>query len=376
MKFLLPTLFYLYNCRLPCDDISSAPSFKEVVESFTDEDLLGVGGEGKVYMKRVKDPTSRRSYSAAIKETKIKNRKDTEREIFIETALSNLDVGRKQGISTTRWIPKFLHCYQRGDTVYVVTEALEQNLYAARQKYLNLFLTDLFDLYLEIVAPVVFIQSQYIVHCDVKPENLLRTKSVSPRVKMIDFGTCRDATKDYCEGGTLGYMPPEGRDPKTPPEDRQKYVYANDVYSLGIILADSNDENCPCSAKNEELQESGKLRFSNAAVVDIAKTNLKERIAKSESKTEVSIMSKLRDLVLRMLSFRPADRPSVTQVFYTLATLYQLSSKYEQNLKEIDSFEATFQTTFNKLQNFGVNTAARLDKFIDKLYDGEEFLNI
>ncbi|MCR9144854.1 MAG: serine/threonine-protein kinase [bacterium] len=67
-----------------------------------------------------------------------------------------------------------------------------------------------------------------IVHCDIKPENIL----IFPenRIRITDFGIARVARKtmQVSGSGTLGYMPPE--------QAMGRASFASDVFSAGLVL--------------------------------------------------------------------------------------------------------------------------------------------
>jgi eukaryotic-like serine/threonine-protein kinase len=145
------------------------------------------------------------------------------------------------------------------------------------------------------------------VHRDLKPENVLvEPREGAPSVaRVIDFGIAKlfdqlagatDApgsapalTKEGAIIGTPGYMAPEqalGR-PAT---------HTSDLYSLGVILW-------------EALV--GKPRWEGDSVHAILRAQLKEaRPSARQASSDGSIPVALDQLVERLLSFRPEERPS------------------------------------------------------------------
>ena len=66
-----------------------------------------------------------------------------------------------------------------------------------------------------------------LVHCDLKPENVLIAKDGS--IRIVDFGLARRVEEDAAHGGTPGYVAPEVLAGATP----QPTV---DVYAIGVML--------------------------------------------------------------------------------------------------------------------------------------------
>ena len=135
-----------------------------------------------------------------------------------------------------------------------------------------------------------------IVHCDIKPENILLRKD--GYVKVLDFGLARHVERDAkvgTIGGTLRYMSPEQvrGQPPTP---------ASDVFSLGLVLY--------------ELA-TGQHPFQRDSSAEIIEAILIER-AVSPSSKNLLVPWRLDALIVSMLADDPAARPSAEEVARTL----------------------------------------------------------
>eukprot|EP00668_Euglena_longa_P004486 GGOE01005249.1.p1 GENE.GGOE01005249.1~~GGOE01005249.1.p1 ORF type:complete len:342 (-),score=32.90 GGOE01005249.1:740-1654(-) len=100
-----------------------------------------------------------------------------------------------------------------------------------------------------ILHGLAYLHRNHIVHCDLKPANILLTPNGIP--KLSDFGLSRGQSQksaDASSCGSLRYMPPEGI----------TGTAAADVWALGITvleLLDGADTQFSCNAKGEPLPE-------------------------------------------------------------------------------------------------------------------------
>lgn len=81
----------------------------------------------------------------------------------------------------------------------------------------------------QMLEAVAHAHSHRIIHCDVKPENLILFSG--SRLRLTDFGTSRIFQKRTLEGsgsGTVGYVAPE--------QAMGKPALRSDVFSLGIVI--------------------------------------------------------------------------------------------------------------------------------------------
>ena len=150
-----------------------------------------------------------------------------------------------------------------------------------------------------IAAGVGAVHAAGVVHGDIKPANILIDSSTTPGTpKIADFGIARicdstAATRTAVGMGTLVYMAPEAS-AGVPPSP------AKDVYALGIVLYQ-----LACGVPP--------FAGSPAYLVKMHSQMAPGRPA--------GIPDPLWDLISRMLDKDPAKRPSVLEVYQTLAPL-------------------------------------------------------
>jgi serine/threonine protein kinase len=87
------------------------------------------------------------------------------------------------------------------------------------------------------IESIVEIHNRGVLHCDIKPSNMMLHDSDyenhDPILKMIDYGASHIATNNgimdiYWTPGTEGYRAPE--------QDTKKVGYKSDIYSVGVCL--------------------------------------------------------------------------------------------------------------------------------------------
>ncbi|MGC2661531.1 MAG: protein kinase [Bryobacteraceae bacterium] len=143
-----------------------------------------------------------------------------------------------------------------------------------------------------------------IVHCDIKPENLMIRRD--GLIKVLDFGLARDSSllnsRSMLHAGTLRYMAPERSRGETP-------TGASDIFSLGLVLY--------------ELA-TGVHPFDSASLLDTVEA-LNHRQADPPSSCNAFVPSQMDDLLLRMLAKEPSERPSAGEVTRSLETHFQVA---------------------------------------------------
>ncbi|GEM_PF-5463233 len=154
-----------------------------------------------------------------------------------------------------------------------------------------------------------------VVHCDVKPGNILIDEAGRPR--LTDFGLARRVEAEVRQGmfGTPSYMSPEqaGGDPG-------RLTPASDVWSLGIVLYQA---------------ATGKLPFAGPEPAEVLR-QVKEEAPAPPSKLDARVSEALERVILRALEKEPSSRyPSAAEF---AADLARLSTGHEVKARAREGF--------------------------------------
>ncbi|WP_138506773.1 serine/threonine-protein kinase [Nostoc sp. PA-18-2419] len=136
-------------------------------------------------------------------------------------------------------IPEFIACFEENKRFYLVQEYIEGHALTAElpieQEWGSVWSErEVVEFLLDVLGILEFVHSQGVIHCDIKPENLIRRAGDSKLV-LIDFGSIQSI--DFGIGAelpihripvtSLGYIPPEQFIGETQPN--------SDIYALGMI---------------------------------------------------------------------------------------------------------------------------------------------
>lgn len=179
-----------------------------------------------------------------------------------------------------------------GGRPYIIMEFVEGrtlkeiiHLYNERGEYMPV--SRALDLTIQICQGIGYAHRAGLVHCDVKPHNVLVTPD--ERVKVADFGIARAMSQttqqDDMVWGTPQYFAPEqaAGEPPTP---------ASDVYAIGVMMFE---------------MLTGRLPFEAAEPVQIALKHMQEK-PPPVSLYNTAVPPQIENIMLKVLSKEPAGR--------------------------------------------------------------------
>ncbi len=150
-------------------------------------------------------------------------------------------------------------------------------------------LEDSLDLMIQACAGIGYAHRAGLVHCDIKPHNLLVTPD--KRLKVTDFGIARalasiqpDEKAEYVWGSPQYFSPEQATG--APPS------LASDVYSLGVILYE---------------MLTGQLPFPETTMEDLARRH-RESLVVSPRRLNPEIPPVLEQVILKVLAKEPSAR--------------------------------------------------------------------
>ncbi len=138
------------------------------------------------------------------------------------------EVDKLNILTTDRYIVQLLGVGWDADPPYYVMEYLEKGSLAQLLAAGPLPVAQVAELFHQITEGIISAHNRGVLHCDLKPANVLLGPDDKPR--LADFGQARLADEHLSALGTLFYMAPEQATPGAAPDARW------DVYALGALV--------------------------------------------------------------------------------------------------------------------------------------------
>jgi len=213
-----------------------------VVPGYEPERFLGVGAYGEVWVA-VERNTGRR---VAIKFYTHRG--------GLDWSLLSREVEKLAFLFADRYVVQLLGVGWDADPPYYIMEYLEKGSLAERIQHGPLPVEQAVALFEDVALGLVHAHNKGVLHCDLKPANILLDEDDRPR--LADFGQSRLSTEQTPALGTLFYMAPEQADLEAVPDARW------DVYALGAVLYCMLTGNPPhrTAEAAEELEQTADLK--------------------------------------------------------------------------------------------------------------------
>ena len=234
--------------------------------------------------------------------------------------------------------PNIVEMYDVGEDdgkYFIVMEYLEgKTLKSLVKKRGALTLSEVVDIMLQLTSAVACAHDSYIIHRDIKPQNVLILDD--GKVKITDFGIAmalnsNELTQTNSVMGSVHYLPPEQA-------NGTGASVKSDIYSLGILMY--------------ELL-TGKLPFKGENAVEIAIKQMRDPIP-SVCEFNPEIPQSIENIVLKAAAKNPKNRyNSVAEMHDDIASSLTEARKNEKKLtymySEVDFDEDKHLPTREKL---------------------------
>ncbi len=179
-------------------------------------------------------------------------------------------------------IPELITCFEENERFYLVQQYIEGNALTAElpinQNWGHLWNETEVITFLEDVLEILeFVHSQGVIHCDIKPENIIR-RAFDGKLVLIDFGSIQpvgieinaDLPIYKIPVTSLGYIPPEQFIDQTHPN--------SDIYALGIIAIQALTGQAPLELNVDTYTNQISWRSDNIPVNDYLAAILSQMI--------------------------------------------------------------------------------------------------
>jgi len=221
----------------------------------------------------------------------------------LDWSLLNREVEKLAVLYTSRNIVGLLDVGWDSDPPYYVMEHLDNGSLAALLHEEPLPVHETVRITRSVLQALVHAHGAGILHCDLKPANVLLDADYEPR--LCDFGQSRLSDEQNPALGTMFYMAPEQADLGAVPDARW------DVYALGALLYHMLTGEAPYRTPENErrIREAGNLDDKLAEYRRILKHSPRPTAHRSVR----GVDRRLADIVDRCLQFNPDKRFSNAQ---------------------------------------------------------------
>ena len=216
----------------------------------------------------------------------------------VDWSLLGREVEKLAVLYTSRNIVGLLAVGWDHDPPYYVMEYLENGSLATRLAAGPLATADAVRIATRVCQALVHAHGSGILHCDLKPANILLDQDFEPR--LCDFGQSRLADEHSHSLGTLFYMAPEQADLKAVPDARW------DVYALGALIYNMLTGSPPFRSEENEKRLSSQSSLEDR--LSTYRHLVRSSPRPSRHRRIAGVDQQLAEIVDRCLAADPAKR--------------------------------------------------------------------
>lgn len=227
----------------------------------------------------------------------------------LDWSLLSREVEKLAFLSADRYVVQLIDVAWQANPPYYVMEYLERGSLEDRLKDGPLSVPQAAQLFREVAVGLVHSHNRGVLHCDLKPANILLDQDQRPR--LADFGQSRLSHEQTPALGTLFYMAPEQADLEAVPDARW------DVYALGALMHSMVTGQPPF--RSEELVRDIELAGSLEERLTIYRRGIQNAPRPMAHRQTPGMDRALADIIDRCLAVHPSRRfPNVQSVLSAL----------------------------------------------------------
>jgi serine/threonine protein kinase len=206
--------------------------------------LIGQGGMGRTFrgidLGRLGQPCAIKQFLP-----QFQNQQSKTKLMQKAIALFESEAAQLKELGSHSQIPELIAYFEEDGCLYLVQELIEgENLYNELQTKGLFNETQIYQLLDELLPVLQFIHDRQVIHRDIKPDNIIRKRSITnyelrimnyelpdPSLVLVDFGAAKSFVSNTANRtgtliGSAEYVAPE--------QARGKAVPQSDLYSLGV----------------------------------------------------------------------------------------------------------------------------------------------
>ncbi|XP_018449691.1 LOW QUALITY PROTEIN: putative wall-associated receptor kinase-like 11 [Raphanus sativus] len=301
--------------------IFTSRELEKATENFSQNRILGQGGQGTVYKGMLVD-----GKTVAVKKSKVVDEDKVEEfinEVVILSQVNHRHVVKLLGCCLETEVPVLIY-------EFIPNGNLFQQIHEESDDYTMIWGVRL-RIAVDIAGALSYLHSAAcspIYHRDIKSTNILLDEKY--RAKVSDFGTSRSVTVDHTHwttviSGTVGYVDPEYY-------GSSQYTEKSDVYSFGVVLVELITGEKPIITLSGSQEIRGLADHFRAAMKENRFFDIMDARIRDACKPE-QVMA-VANLARRCLNSKGKKRPYMTEVF---TELERISSSPENALVDIEN---------------------------------------